>query len=138
MAEFMVRYSPDGSSMLGFMNAAYGDDAYWKKHKKEMIDSLICTIEQKVYPGLSGAILFKDAATPLTLQRYTSNYRGASYGWAGIASQFALPDLRKPSFMQNLYLTGHWSTLGVGISGTAYVGYDTAKIILRKENSHFR
>lgn len=130
---YALRISHDKSTIYVGIPAPYKNKKYWVNNKYKFLESLIECIEKYTIPNLSKHIIYKDAATPNTLHRYTLNYKGASFGWAGIPSQFAIADLRKPSFIKNFYLVGHWTTLGVGISGTAYVGYDTAKIILRKE-----
>jgi phytoene dehydrogenase-like protein len=49
--------------------------------------------------------------------------------------QLAVPDFKKSSFIRGLYMTGHWTTQGLGISGVVYVGYYIAKMVLRKEKS---
>lgn len=131
---YMFRVSHDKSTIIAIIPAPYKSKKHWVNNKYNILESSIKRIEKHSIPHLSEHIVYKEAATPHTLYRYTLNYRGASFGWAGTPSQLAVPDLRKPSFIQGLYLTGHWTTLGVGISGVAYVGYDTAKIILRKEN----
>ena len=82
-------------------------------------------------PGLSEHIVHKEAATPYTLYRYTLNYKGASYGWAGTTTQFADIDFKKPSFVKNFYMTGHWTTQGLGIPGVVYSGMSTAKSLFR-------
>lgn len=130
---YSLRVSHDSSTIGALIPAPYKNKRYWKNNKYKFSATLIDRIEKYSITHLSKYILYKDAASPHTLYRYTLNYRGASFGWAGIPSQFAVPDFRKPSFVQNLYLTGHWTTLGVGISGVVYFGYDTAKIILRRE-----
>jgi phytoene dehydrogenase-like protein len=130
---YALRISHDKSTIYAGIPAPYKSKRYWVDNKHKFLESLIDRIEKYTIPNLSKHIIYKEAATPYTLYRYTLNYRGASFGWAGIPSQFAVPNLRKPSFIQGLYLAGHWTTLGVGISGTAYVGYDTAKMLLRKE-----
>lgn len=134
----MLRISQDASTIYSGMPAPYRTKAYWLKRKTEIMDSLIEQMDKNILPGISSHILFKDAATPHTLQRYTSNYKGASFGWAGIPEQFAVPGFRKPKFIKDLYLSGHWSTLGVGVSGTAYVGYDTAMMILKEKTGKMR
>ena len=128
-----MRVSHDKSIIIAVIPAPYKNKQYWENNKYKLLDYFIAKIEKSSIPDLSKHIIHKEAATPHTLYRYTLNYKGASFGWASIPSQVALTDFRKPSFVQNLYLTGHWTTLGIGISGAAYVGYDTAKIILRKE-----
>ena len=42
-------------------------------------------------------------------------------------------ELSKPPRIDRLYLSSHWTTLGIGISGVAYVGMDAARMILRRE-----
>lgn len=88
---------------------------------------------ESVTPGISRHIVFKDAATPNTLYKWTLNYKGAAYGWEGTPAQFAIPGLSQGTEIRNLYLTGHWATLVQGISGVARLGRDTARIIINKE-----
>jgi len=51
--------------------------------------------------------------------------------------QVAVYGLRKPPFLNGLYLSSQWSSFGVGISGVIYVGYDISKLILRNKNKKF-
>jgi prolycopene isomerase len=97
------------------------------------MDVFINKIE-KLIPNLSSNIAFKDAATPQTLYKWTRNYKGAAYGWAGLPSQLAVTGLTQRTSFENLYLTGHWTTLVQGVAGVAYLGRDTSKKILIKEN----
>jgi phytoene dehydrogenase-like protein len=128
---YMVRVSPDKKTILAFVNASFKNKSYWINNKKELMESFVRSIEKNTIPSLSDHIVYKDAASPYTLYRYTLNYKGAAYGWAGILSQFADPDFKTPSFVKGLYLTGHWTTYAQGIPGVAYLGYDIANIILR-------
>lgn len=130
--ECMVRISPDRKSLLAFTNTTFRNGSYWANRKEQFIDGFIARLSG-IMPGISRNILYQEAATPSTLYRYTSNYRGAAYGWESTPDQFADPDFRRPSFIRNLYLTGHWSTQGLGISGVAYLGYDAAAMLLKKK-----
>jgi phytoene dehydrogenase-like protein len=130
---YAVRTSLDATAVYIEMLTPFQNEDYWKRNKEKILDKFIDKLERETIPNLSHHILFKDAATPHTLARYTLNYRGASYGWAGIPSQTIVPGFRKPSFVQNLYLAGHWTTLAIGISGVAYVGYDTATLIMKRQ-----
>ncbi|MFC1501051.1 phytoene desaturase family protein [Elusimicrobiota bacterium] len=129
---FMVRVMPGGRSILAFANAEFMDNDFWQKNKANFRDKFIEKIE-KVVPNLSKHIVYKDASTPNTLQKWTLNYKGACYGWAGMPSQLAVPGLSQITFVKNLYLTGHWSTLAQGVPGVVYMGRNTASIIKRKE-----
>ena len=84
-------------------------DASYQVRKEAEARSLVHMAEEFI-PGLSGYIEEMDAATPLTYERYTGNWKGASVGWswdpAGnpqIHLQKDLPALR------NFYLAGHWT-----------------------------
>ena len=58
----------------------------------------------------------------------------SAYGWAGIPSQLAVKGFTQKTFIDNLYLTGHWTTQVQGIGGVAYLGRNTSEMILNKEN----
>jgi len=134
----MVRFMPNQKALLGFVNVPYKTKRFWDINKENVLASFIKKIEQSLFPGLSQLIIFKGASTPHTLYRYTLNYKGAAYGWASTPSQVGLLDFIKPSFIQGLYFTGHWSTQGIGIPGVIYSGQDTASTILRKDYRHKR
>ncbi len=127
-----LRIGRDASTLTALILAPFKNAAFWKENKAAWREAFIDVIEKRAVPGLSKHIVCRDAATPQTLFRYTLNYEGASLGWAAMPEQLAVPSMRKPLFIGGLYLAGHWTTLGLGISGTAYVGYGTAKMILIK------
>jgi len=132
---YSFRISYNKSNINALVPIAFRNRTYWNDNKSRFLKSLIDKIEKSTIPNLSEHIIYKDAATPYTLYRYTLNYKGASYGWASTPSQLAVPGLRKPPSIQDLYLTGHWTTLGLGIPGVLYIGYDTSRLILKKKNN---
>ncbi len=129
----MIRLLPNKKTILATIPAPFKTKSFWIKNKKIITDTFLDNIEKNVFHDIKRYISHIESATPQTLYRYTLNYKGASFGWAGTPDQFGIYKLRKPSFIKNLYLVGHWTTLGVGISGVAYVGYDTANLILKRE-----
>ncbi len=129
---YMFYVSDEQPTILAIIPAPFRTPDYWMNKKERFGDSFIERLEKHSIPRLSHHIVSRDAATPATLHRYTLNYQGASYGWAGTPSQFAVPDFKKTSFIQGLYLTGHWTTHGIGISGVIYVGQDISKLILSR------
>jgi phytoene dehydrogenase-like protein len=133
MGGYMVRLSPDKRTILAFMNAPFKTRHYWERNKTILLESFLKRIEKHTIPGLSNYIAYKEAATPQTLYRYTLNYRGSAYGWASFPSQLFTPELRQSTYINGLYLAGHWTTQTQGIPGVAYLGLDTAKLILKKK-----
>jgi phytoene dehydrogenase-like protein len=130
---FSFRVSYNKSTINALVPTAFRNKVFWDHNKSKFLESLVEKMEKCAIPDLSKKIVYTEAASPYTLYRYTLNYRGASYGWAITPSQLAVPALRRPPFVHGLYLTGHWTTLGLGIPGVLYVGYDTSKLILKKE-----
>jgi len=128
----LICISHDKASILALVPMAYKNKRYWENNKDKFLEFLIEQIERYTIPNLSQHIVYKEAATPHTLYTNTLNYKGAGFGWACMPSQLVLSDFKKPSFVDGLYLTGHWTTLGAGISGAAYVGYGTSKMILQR------
>ena len=99
----------------------------WKEKKEEYTERFI-TMAEKVIPGLRKQIVVKEAATPDTLLRYTSNREGALGGWAYTPETDAGRPFNKTP-IEGLWLTGHWTFPGVGIHGVITSGYLTASMI---------
>jgi all-trans-retinol 13,14-reductase len=75
---------------------------------------LIQIVETKLMPGLTKAIEVMEAATPLTNLRYTSNYRGAIYGWDQTLENSMPRRLGQKTPVRGLYLAGAWTQPGGG------------------------
>ena len=126
---YIMRFSSDANTLTAIAAAPYKNEAFWKENKKAYGDALVKHIDRTTVPGLMQNIEYQESATPLTFRRYTSNYRGAAYGWASLCSQFADMEMKKPPGIQNLFLTGHWTTQGIGITGVVYSGLTTAELV---------
>lgn len=100
--------------------------------KDEVTKRLIKTAE-RVVPGLSEHIVVREAATPLTLERYTLNYKGAAYGWAHVPDQVGANRLQPRTHIKGLYLAGHWTTPGGGTIAVAWSGKITAEMIIKEQ-----
>jgi phytoene dehydrogenase-like protein len=129
---FMLRVSPDQKTILAFCITSFNTNSFWKQHKKTIAEDFLNRLEQLI-PNLKKHIVYFDAATPYTLFRYTLNYKGSNYGWAPLPTQLFDPDFRQKQFIQNFYLTGHWTTQTHWIPGVAYLGYSTSKLLLARE-----
>ena len=103
--------------------------ASYKVLKEEVKQNLIKTAE-KVIPGLSDHIVVSEAATPVTLQQYTLNWKGAAYGWDQTPDQSGTNRLQPKTPVKNLYLAGHWTTPGGGTIAVALSGKNAAEMII--------
>jgi hypothetical protein len=71
-------------AIVSSSNARYEDwinlsEDEYEKQKQHLIERAITGLE-KIIPGVRSKIDYVDAATPLTVQRYTLHERGASFG----------------------------------------------------------
>lgn len=131
--EYMVRISPGKRSIIVFVNANFANKNFWDNYKEKISNILIKKVEN-IFPNLSKHIVYKGISTPHTLYKWTLNSRGAAYGWAAVPSQIMVSGFSQTESSQNLYLTGHWTTLAHGIRGAVFSGSNTAKSILNKNN----
>lgn len=99
-----------------------------KIDKAKSTDILIKKVD-KIIPQIQDRIVVLDAATPLTLQRYTGNFNGAAFGWRNVPKIKNITKHRIP----NLYIAGHWGDMGGGVLAAAYSGAQAAVDILKKE-----
>ena len=99
-----------------------GEKAEYRREKRRMADVLIRRVEERLMPGLSDAIEVMEIGTPLTNLRYTSNYRGAIYGWDQTLSNSGNTRVPHSTPIKNLFLSGAWSKPGHGYTAVIYSG----------------
>ena len=97
--------------------------------KEETAQRLIRIVGERYIPGLSEHITCIEAATPRTLERYTANEKGATYGLAPIPQQFGRGRPGNRASIKGLYLAGHYSRPSHGILGAALSGKFVAEMI---------
>lgn len=117
------------TSIVPFKNSSY----WINNENRKLVEDRLIGMAEKVLPGISKHISLKFNSTPVTLNKWTCNYAGAAYGWAGTPEQFGNPDISEVTPVENLYLTGHWNNMGSGITSVANSGYNTANSILKKD-----
>jgi len=119
--------SPKGKNTINILVAQGWD--YWKKYETDYVygnkdaytreklrlaDILIDQVERKLLPGLRKAIEVEEVATPLTNLRFTSNPRGAIYGWDQTVDNSGQRRFPQRTPIKNLYLAGAWTYPGHG------------------------
>lgn len=104
----------------------YSYTPYWNERKPELSEKVLRKME-KVLPDIQKKLIHIEAATPLTLERYTSNFRGAAYGWQQTTGKRAIE-----MGIENLYIVGHWGEIGGGILPSAYSGFKVARCIINR------
>jgi phytoene desaturase len=105
------------------------DVSDWAAHKAEMEGKTMGRLRQ-VLPGIDDHIVVKFSASAQTSWRFTNNWQGGMLGFEMSPDQ--LGSKRLPIFtpIENLYLTGHWTQPGGGITPVIVSAQRVAKIIL--------
>ena len=109
-----------------------GDFEKYRHIKEDFSQRILHQLESKLIPGLRSHLLFYEAATPLTLERYTGNEMGAMYGLASTPQQVG--NLRPPhqTPIPGLFQVGHYTRPSHGIVGASLSGSIASRIILKK------
>ena len=109
-----------------------GDPEKYRCIKEEFSQMILHQLESKLMPGLRNHLLFYEAATPLTLERYTGNQMGAMYGLASTPQQTGnlRPSYQTP--IPGLFQVGHYTRPSHGIIGASLSGLFAARAILRQ------
>jgi phytoene dehydrogenase-like protein len=87
----------------------------WPEHKRR-IEQLALDHLERLIPGITQKIIVSTSASARTSWRYTLNQRGAMLGWEMSPEQLGegRPGITTP--IRNLYLVGHWTRPGGGIT----------------------
>jgi len=125
---------PGGEIIYLVVPAGVSESFNWQDKKYEVADELMKRAETYI-PGVSRCVSVMETATPLTMQRYTLNSNGASYGWRSTVSQVEPDTMPGTGVIKGLYLAGHWVTQGTGqggISTVSLAGKRSAEHILKQ------
>jgi len=127
--------SPEGTSVAALVAEDYL--SYWEgldpatyKHRKEEVTRSFLGRLESLIPGFRNHLVWYDAATARTIERYTLNTEGAVYGYAQLPGPRARPGFIP---LKNLYIASAWDKFGGGFSGVIYSGYFAAMDLLRSE-----
>ena len=106
------------------------DPDYWRQHGEEVRQRLLARLEQ-LHPGISAAIRVSATITPASLEKRTLVHRGAMYGWANSPGQSMLKRLPHKTPIKGLFLAGHWTQPGTGMTAVMQSGYLAAALALK-------
>ncbi len=98
----------------------------WAAHKAAIEEDLVTRLEAKI-PGVSAHIVSRSSASALTSWRFTLNLQGAMLGWEMSPDQLGdhRPAVDGP--VRGLYLCGHWTRPGGGITPVIVSAMEVAR-----------
>jgi prolycopene isomerase len=99
--------------------------------KAEFADEIIALAEEFL-PGLRAHISVRDAATPLTFERYTSNWRGSTAGWNWDPKDAPHFELGKDLPVKQFYPVGHYIHNPGGVPTAMITAWYIARSIMKE------
>jgi phytoene dehydrogenase-like protein len=103
--------------------------ADWSAHKAEVEGRIMARLRE-ILPGIDRHIVVQCSATAMTSYRFTGNWQGAMLGWEMSPEQLGPRRLPISTPVRNLYLTGHWTQPGGGITPVIVSAQHVADAIL--------
>jgi len=104
----------------------YHRDAEYRRRKVQLMESLLATAE-RVVPDLRGHAQWKEAATPVTQERFTRSTGGTSYGIEYATDQTGPARLGYATEVEGLFLCGASTPAGHGIANVMFSGLRAAE-----------
>jgi phytoene dehydrogenase-like protein len=138
--------APKGRSVMELIvrtNYAYWQRIYGRRlydTEQTQVSEIIIDHMEKWYPGIRADIEFVDEATPLSYERYTGNWMGATTGWLLTKSTTPMMILGVPKTLPGLedfYMAGQWVEPGGTVSMAAASGKNVIQTICAREGKPF-
>ncbi len=104
----------------------------YRAFKDHLTEAMIDGAE-RIVPGLREHIIWKEAASPVTQERYTLSTGGTSYGIEIATDQFGPHRPSPATAIPGLYLAGASTMYGHGISGAMRGGVGCAAAVLGRD-----
>ena len=105
--------------------------------EKERVAKKVLAVLERRFPGLTGQVEMQDVATPVTLARYTGNWRGSYMGWKVTQETFGLRMKKTLPGLADFYVAGQWVEPGGGLPPSALSGRHVAELICRRDGRKF-
>ncbi|KKL04296.1 hypothetical protein LCGC14_2617490, partial [marine sediment metagenome] len=142
--------APEGCSSIEMVAVAPADYSFWHVNEgpaagegysrnpdylavKEWFTEKLIDGAAQVIPDIRDHILWKEASTPITHERYTLASGGTSYGMEHSPDQSGMRRPRAKTEIEGLYLAGASTVYAHGIAGVMFGGLACAGAVLRRD-----
>lgn len=138
--------SPAGKSVIELIvrtNYAYWQRIYGRRiydSEQTQVSDIIIEQLERWYPGIQSDIEFVDEATPLSYERYTGNWMGATTGWLltkETAPMMMFGVSKTLPGLGDFYMAGQWVEPGGTVSMAAASGKNAIQTICARDGKRF-
>jgi phytoene dehydrogenase-like protein len=98
---------------------------------KQLLDEL-----DVVFPGFTDGLTFVESATPLTIERFSRNVRGAIHSWEQTIKQTEGKRPLPMTPVEGLYLCSQWTSIGGSFLRAFVSGTMVAQLVLEAAGLH--
>lgn len=137
---------PGKSTLISIIPTEYGywkslslDKARYKEEKKRIAGTVIGELNKR-FPGIQDDIEVVDVATPVTLERYTGNWKASFEGWLLTmdTGKFMIKPMKNTlPGLKDFYMAGQWVKPGGGLPSSAQSGREVIQAICKTDNRVF-
>jgi phytoene dehydrogenase-like protein len=125
-------------SNYGYWQRIYGRPIY--DIEQRQVSDIILDHLEKITPGIRDDVEFVDEATPLSYERYTGNWMGATCGW--LLTKDTLPMMimgvnKTLPGLKNFWMAGHWVEPGGTVTLAAASGKNAIQMICNQDGKTF-
>jgi phytoene dehydrogenase-like protein len=118
-----------------YWNALRDKPDEYRAEKERIAETAIDLLDRR-YPGFASQVEVWDVATPLTFERYTGNWKGASMGWGVTTKTFNLSFPKTLPGLRNFFMAGQWAGSG-GIPMVAVSGRHVIQLMCKRDKIAF-
>ncbi|MEJ2513412.1 MAG: hypothetical protein P8Y72_17675, partial [Anaerolineales bacterium] len=138
--------APTGKSVIELIvrtNYAYWQRIYGRRiydSEQTQVSDIILEQLERWYPSIRSDIEFVDEATPLSYERYTGNWMGATTGWLltkETAPMMMFGVSKTLPGLKDFYMAGQWDEPGGTVSMAAASGKNAIQTICARDGKRF-
>jgi phytoene dehydrogenase-like protein len=138
--------APTGKSVIELIvrtNYAYWQRIYGRRiydSEQTQVSDIILEQLERWYPSIRSDIEFVDEATPLSYERYTGNWKGATTGWLltkETAPMMMFGVSKTLPGLKDFYMAGQWVEPGGTVSMAAASGKNAIQTICARDGKRF-
>jgi phytoene dehydrogenase-like protein len=114
------------------------DRARYDEEKQRVAETVIGQLDGR-FPGLAQQVEVVDVATPLTIERFTGNWRGLQ-AWTppGQTISTAMKGFTHTlPGLENFYMAGQWAEAMIGVSTAAISARNLVERLCRRDGKRF-